>query len=71
MIKQQIDSLLSEKMDRKKFFQYVGTIVLGVVGVTGLMKVLFSSHTNLSSQDNTTSHAVQTNGYGASSYGDQ
>jgi hypothetical protein len=52
MIKQQIQTLLSQEMDRKKFLQYTGTIFLGIIGITGLIKVLLDSRMpSLSSED--------------------
>lgn len=64
-IKAQIDALLQEKMDRKDFLKYAGTIVLSVVGITGLVRMLLVSH-------GSTPHSTgqQSSGYGGSRYGE-
>lgn len=66
-IKNQIDALLQEKMDRKDFLKYSGTVILGVIGVTGLLRMVlggreFGTANNESGKD-------QSSGYGSSSYG--
>ena len=66
-IKTQINALLQEKMDRKDFLKYAGTIALGVVGFTGLFRMLLGSHGLNVSSDSTS--RPQGNGYGSSSYG--
>lgn len=66
-IKTQIDALLQEKMDRKDFLKYAGTVVLGVIGVTGLVRMLLGSRGLIGPEsDNGKS---QGSGYGSSSYG--
>lgn len=42
-IKVQVDALLQEKMDHKDFLQYTGTVALGVLGITGLVRMLLGS----------------------------
>ena len=66
-IKDQIDALLQEKMDRKDFLKYAGTIVLGVVGITGIVRMLLGSRGMLDQTPTPT--AKTSNGYGSSSYG--
>lgn len=64
-IKKQLDSLLTKEMDRKNFLQYSGGILLAVIGVSGLIRLLVTTHhapvAEPASQKN--------NGYGASKYG--
>jgi hypothetical protein len=71
MFKEQIDTVLSQSMDRKKFLQYAGTIFLGAIGVTGLVKLLLSSRESASSEATASSHTDQTSGYGGSNYGNK
>ncbi len=65
-IKNQIDALLQEKMDRKDFLKYAGTVVLGVIGVTGLLRMILGSRgtTSVSSNGSKASSV-----YGNSAYG--
>lgn len=65
-IKNQIDALLQEKMDRKDFLKYAGTVALGVIGITGLVRMLLGSRSLNSPENNGKS---QGSGYGGSSYG--
>jgi len=67
-IKAQIDALLQEKMDRKDFLKYAGTVILGIIGVTGLVRMLLGSRdfTLPSTQEPS---KQQGRGYGMSSYG--
>lgn len=62
-IKSQINALLQEKMDRKDFLKYAGTIALGILGITGLVRMLVGNRGAVS-QDST-----QGSAYGGSSYG--
>lgn len=64
-----MQELLNEKMDRKKFLAFSGSIILGILGITGLMNIILKSHT-LSSSHQDTQHPVQNSGYGGSSYGE-
>jgi len=66
-IKTQIDALLQEKMDRKDFLKYAGTVALGVIGVTGLFRMLLGSR----GLNTPPEGAVKPQGssYGSSSYG--
>lgn len=66
-IKTQLDTLLSQEMDRKNFLRYSGGIVLALLGVTGLIRLLLTNNKaiNLLEQPSQkTSH-----GYGTSKYG--
>jgi hypothetical protein len=65
-IKTQIDTLLQEKMDRKDFLKYAGTVALGILGVTGLVRMLLGSRgLSIPSEDSKN----QGSAYGSSSYG--
>jgi hypothetical protein len=66
MIKENLQGLLEEKMDRKKFLSFTGAIVLGIVGVTGLINILVKSR----SSQTDSQYPVQTSGYGGSDYGE-
>jgi hypothetical protein len=65
-IKNQIDALLQEKMDRKDFLKYAGTVVLGIIGVTGILRMVLGTRgtTTISSEG-----SKEGNGYGNSAYG--
>ena len=65
-IKNQIDALLQEKMDRKDFLKYAGTVTLGIIGVTGLVRMLLGSR-GIAPTEN--SGKQQSSGYGSSGYG--
>lgn len=66
-LRNQIDALLQEKMDRKDFLKYAGTVMLGIIGVTGLVRMLLGSRGtgNASGGDS----KQQSSGYGNSPYG--
>lgn len=66
-IKTQIEALLQEKMDRKDFLKYSGTVILGIIGVTGLLRMVLGSRGLLDSQPQ--GQQSQGSGYGNSSYG--
>ena len=66
-IKNQLDALLQEKMDRKDFLKYVGTLILGVIGVTGLVRILLGSRGL--TPPNTSNPPKSGGGYGSSPYG--
>jgi len=65
-IKDQIDTLLQEKMDRKDFLKYSGTIVLGIIGITGLVRMLLGNRGLVPTGSDQKS---QGSGYGSSTYG--
>lgn len=65
-IKNQLDTLLNQEMDRKNFLQYSGGIVLAVLGVTGLIRILLSSN---KSTILTQEAPARPGGYGSSKYG--
>ena len=67
-IKAQIDALLQEKMDRKDFLKYAGTVALGVIGVTGLVRMLLGGR-SLTLPATNEAPKQQGGGYGSSSYG--
>jgi hypothetical protein len=57
-----LESLLETEVDRREFLAYVGATLLGVLGVSGLLKTLAQSP---SSKTNRQSPG----GYGSSTYG--
>lgn len=65
-IKTQLDSLLSQEMDRKNFLRYSGGIVLALLGVTGLIRILLNSQKATLAPTET---QKQSQGYGTSRYG--
>jgi hypothetical protein len=65
-IKTQLDSLLSQEMDRKNFLRYSGGIVLALLGVTGLIRILLSSQKSTLAP---TEAQKPSQGYGTSRYG--
>jgi hypothetical protein len=65
-IKTQLDSLLSQEMDRKNFLRYSGGIVLALLGVTGLIRILLNSQKNTLAPTET---QKTSGGYGTSRYG--
>lgn len=67
-IKAQIDALLQEKMDRKDFLKYAGAVTLGVIGVTGLVRMLLGGR-NLTIPETNETPKQSSGGYGSSSYG--
>ena len=70
-IKTQIEALLQEKMDRKDFLKYSGTVILGIIGVTGLVRMLVGSRglSTGSTGSDTNSAKDAGGGYGSSAYG--
>lgn len=54
-MKEQFDSLLNKKMDRKDFLKHVGMFFAVLTGVAGAMKLLKPQESN--------------SGYGSSAYG--
>ncbi len=66
-IKKQLDGLLTQEMDRKSFLQYSGGIVLGLIGITGLVRLILSS--NRLSGGSTIQKPPTSGGYGSSRYG--
>ncbi|MBC7459323.1 hypothetical protein H7200_01245 [Candidatus Saccharibacteria bacterium] len=65
-IKNQIDAILQEKMDRKDFLKYAGTIVLGAIGVTGLVRMILTSRGITSTAE---PEVQKSRGYGSSTFG--
>ena len=66
-VKQQLDGILHQEMDRKNFLQYSGSILLAVLGISGLLRVLLS---NEKTQILKTSADIKpSGGYGSSRYG--
>lgn len=66
-IRSQIDALLQEKMDRKDFLKYAGTVALGIIGITGLVRMLLGSRGLVGPESD--GGKSQGSGYGNSSYG--
>jgi len=71
MIKQNIQTLLDKEMDRKKFLAFSGTIILGIIGITGLTNLIFKSHGSPQIVTQNNQHPIQTSGYGGFTYGDK
>ena len=69
MIKQNIQTLLDGEMDRKKSLAFSGTIILGIIGITGLTNLIFKSHGAPQMVALSNQHPIQTSGYGGSTYG--
>lgn len=61
-MRDQIDQLFSKEMSRKEFLQHVGSGVLILFGISGLLKALTQQQT---------SGRKQGMGYGSSAYGGQ
>lgn len=61
-----VSHLLEKEVSRKEFFQHVGVITLGVIGVTGLMSNLSKT---LDYQPKKSRALSASNGYGARPYG--
>lgn len=66
-IRKQLDSLLSQEMDRKNFLRYSGGILLALVGVTGLMRILLTAGNK---NELLASNTKKSRGYGSSRYGE-
>ncbi len=62
-MKQELDTLLNKKMDRKDFLKHVAIAVVALTGVGALLKTLAPAPKQ--------APAVSHNGYGASVYGGQ
>jgi len=67
-IKDQLDTLLQEKMDRKDFLKYAGGVVLAAIGITGMIRMLLGSRF-VGGDTHTAGNAKNEGGYGGSSYG--
>lgn len=61
MIKAQIDELLSKEMSRKEFLQHIGSGMLVLFGISGLMKALLQTQPKINRPTSA--------GYGSSAYG--
>jgi hypothetical protein len=60
-LKQELNTLLNKKMDRKDFLKHVGIAVIAATGVGAVVKTLANSDSSKVSQ--------QSAGYGGSVYG--
>lgn len=63
-----IDNLLRTELSRKEFLQYMGVVLLGLVGITGLIKNLHRSLPKRVSQTSSRT-ATSSQGYGRRTYG--
>ncbi|MCA9331647.1 hypothetical protein KC968_01755 [Candidatus Saccharibacteria bacterium] len=61
MIKEHINELFEKEMSRKEFVQYVGSSLLIVFGISGLLKSLSQLHSP--------PRQISDSGYGSSAYG--
>ena len=67
VIKEQLKALTEKEMDRKDFLKYVGTVMLAVIGVTGVVRLLLGTQGNSSTVGSIESK--NSGGYGSSAYG--
>jgi len=67
-IKEQLETLLQEKMDRKDFLKYAGGVVLAAIGITGMVRMLLGSRL-VTGDTQTAGDDKKGGGYGSSSYG--
>lgn len=65
-IKEQLDAVFTKEMDRKNFLKYSGTIMLGILGITGLIRLLMGSHLELPGNS---AEQPKGSGYGSSRFG--
>ncbi len=61
-MKAQLDELLNREMSRKEFLQHVGSGLLVLFGISGLLKALTQQQPKIGRQTNNM-------GYGSSAYG--
>ncbi|MCL2037644.1 hypothetical protein FWG95_01410 [Candidatus Saccharibacteria bacterium] len=64
-LKTQVAKLANKEMDRREFLKYSGVILLGVVGITGLMRIM----TSFGGDSATVNGATRRNYYGSSQFG--
>lgn len=57
-----IQAIIEKPMNRKEFLGYIGVAILGVIGVTGMLKSL-AHHNGVSSSN------IVSDGYGSTNYG--
>ncbi|RYF29543.1 MAG: hypothetical protein EOO17_00990 [Chloroflexi bacterium] len=63
-MKQELNSLLAKKMDRKDFLKHIGIAIVAITGVSAIVKTLApapAGHTNIARSN--------ASGYGSSVYG--
>lgn len=65
-ISKQIQNILQQDMDRKEFLSLVGASLIGVIGISKILKSLESFNNDSSSSSKANAKA----GYGASAYGE-
>jgi len=63
-IQNHFENLLDAEVDRREFLAYCGATLLGVLGVSGLIKALTQSNPS-------TPNRKVADGYGSSTYGDK
>ena len=63
VIKQQINDLLQQEMDRKDFLKHMGVAAVALIGVPAVIKALSQSAAQPSAQ------SAKNMGYGSSAYG--
>ena len=65
-VREQLDVVFKKEMDRKNFLKYGGSIILGVLGITGFLRLLMGGvHTGQLPSEQPSSSG----GYGSSRYG--
>ena len=61
-----IDELMSAQLSRAEFLKYIGVVLLGVVGITGLLKNL---HRSLPGRTQAATSQSMSRTYGRGAYG--
>lgn len=64
-IKQELNTLLNKKMDRKDFLKVVGVSVVAMTGISTLLRTINPSQ----SKNRVSSSSTSAQGYGSSAYG--
>lgn len=60
-----LQNMMSQDISRRQFLQYIGAVLLAVVGIKGLMKNLLTNHPNYRPAQ------VDRPGYGFGDYGNK
>lgn len=63
-LKERVDRVLEQEIDRKQFLQYSVTIFLAAFGVTGIIQSILTAETNNHNKKSDKAHV----GYGASRF---
>ncbi len=68
-MREQINHIFEQEMDRKHFLQYSAGVFLAAFGVTGLINVLLSGGKNQKGVAQTTPVVTAKKGYGSARFG--